>query len=136
MGDRAHDADRDPWDHCVADATEELAQRDAGESQLSVEHGHLEGCLGHTVTLDATKDLPDVVGFHLPRAKKARPEIATDREPRRIDILGRVEGIGACNALTPTLTLVGLDSDDERFPDVLGAESCAKGRYQGQANSA
>ena len=88
------------------------------------------------MTLEASEKIRDVGHAQMLFDEQARHEIALERQPSALDVLGGVERISPGHALTPTFSLVRLDADEKRLADRLGAERCAKGRYEGETDPA
>ena len=130
LRDRVHDPDRDATRHGVVHRAELARERAPLGAQLGVEHGHLEGGLGHAVALERLQRLAD--GRRV--ADACRRERGDEEPLHDIDgavgVLGRVHRVGERDALAPALRAVGHGLHEQDVARGLRAERRAERRHQ------
>ena len=78
------------------------------------------------MALELSQQRLNVSGSELRRTQQSRSEVTAEGEPGGLHVLRGVEGIGAGDALAPTLAVVGLHADQQGVTDRLGPERRAE----------
>jgi hypothetical protein len=111
--DGRRDADGDATGDAIAFRAEVLRERASGGAELRVEQCHLHRGLRHRMATDAGERIRELLGGDV-RVEDPRSEMVAERDPRLLVELLRVLGLGARDALSPPLGVVGLQSQEDR----------------------
>ena len=130
MPDRHADVDGVPH------AAEVRGQRDPRRPQLGVEHGDLEGLLGHAVALDRLQDVGHRrAGEGVTGGEQHRDQVVHQRQTGAVVELRGVVGVDIGRALAPAHAEIGLGAHDQHVPNGLLAEAGAERPDQREADT-
>jgi hypothetical protein len=132
LGDRVVDADRHPGRDPVAGRAQPAGQRLVPGPQPGVEHGQLQGRLGHAVALDEGHGLPRSLRVEVPGRGDGRDQEAAQDVGGAVGVLRGVAGLGRGHTLPPPLGPVGDGPDQEHVPVPLNSERGPERRHQRQ----